>query len=200
MGVSARPGSPDGKRIVPLSAHGVTMISIGLMTNPEDALIWRGPMLMGALTQLLTLTEWGRLDLLLVDLPPGTGDVQLTLAQKTRMTGAIVVSTPQDVALIDARRAIAMFEKVNVPVLGLIENMSVWHCPNCGHESHPFGHGGARAEAERRGLPFLGELPLDLATRVGSDEGRPIVLSEPDGAPARAFRALARRMIEGGMA
>ncbi len=200
LGVSARPSSPDGKIIVPLTAHGVRMISIGLMTRPEDALIWRGPMLMGALTQLLTQVDWGPLDILLVDLPPGTGDVQLSLTQKAKLSGAIVVSTPQDVALIDARRALTMFQKVGVPVLGLIENMSSYVCPNCGHEAHLFGHGGARDEAARQGLPFLGEIPLDLATRIASDAGRPVVLAEPDGLPAQAFRALARRMIDGGVA
>jgi ATP-binding protein involved in chromosome partitioning len=200
LGIDRRPGSPDGKRITPVVAHGVTVMSIGMMTRPEDALVWRGPMLMGALTQLLTQVDWGPLDILIVDLPPGTGDVQLSLTQKARLSGAIVVSTPQDVALIDARRAITMLEKVKVPVLGLIENMALWVCPNCGHEDHPFGHGGARAEAERRGLPFLGELPLDLATRVASDRGAPVVLTHPEGAPARAFRALAERMIAGGMA
>ncbi|HEU0222279.1 MAG TPA: Mrp/NBP35 family ATP-binding protein [Paracoccaceae bacterium] len=200
LGLSARPASPDGKRITPLTAHGVTTISIGLMTRPEDALVWRGPMLIGALTQLLTQTDWGRLDVLLVDLPPGTGDVQLSLAQKAKVTGAIIVSTPQDVALLDVRRAITMFEKVNVPVLGLIENMSSYVCPNCGHEAHLFGHGGARAEAGRRGIPFLGEIPLDLATRIASDQGLPVVLAEPEGGPAAAFRELAARMIAGGMA
>ena len=161
MGVSERPKSPDGKTILPLTAHGVTMMSIGLMLKEGEAVIWRGPMLQGALQQLMGQVAWGELDVLIVDLPPGTGDVQLTLSQKFLVTGAIVVSTPQDVALIDARKAIDMFDKTRVPVLGIVENMSTYVCPNCGHEEHIFGHGGARAEAERLGLPFLGEIPLD---------------------------------------
>ncbi|WP_118135815.1 Mrp/NBP35 family ATP-binding protein [Oceanicella sp. SM1341] len=200
LGEHARPASPDGQRITPKEAHGVRFMSIGLMTRPEDALIWRGPMLMGALQQLLGQVEWGRLDILLVDLPPGTGDVQLSLTQKAKLSGAIVVSTPQDVALIDARRAMDMFRKVDVPVLGMIENMSMYVCPVCGDEAHIFGHGGTREEAARQNVPFLGEIPLDLATRLASDAGRPVVLEAPDGAPARAFRTLAERMIAGGMA
>ena len=149
MGVSERPKSPDGKTILPLTAHGVTMMSIGLMLKEGEAVIWRGPMLMGALQQLMGQVAWGELDVLIVDLPPGTGDVQLTLSQKYLVTGAIVVSTPQDVALLDARKAIDMFAKTRVPVLGIVENMSTYVCPNCGHEAHIFGHGGARAEAER---------------------------------------------------
>ncbi|HVG46750.1 MAG TPA: Mrp/NBP35 family ATP-binding protein, partial [Rubellimicrobium sp.] len=166
MGVSKRPASPDGKTIMPLHAHGVTMMSIGLMVDPDKAIVWRGPMLMGALQQLLTQVDWGGLDVLIVDLPPGTGDVQLTLCQRTHLTGAIVVSTPQDVALIDARKAIDMFRTLKTPVLGLIENMSTFVCPNCGHESHVFGHGGVEEEARRDGLPFLGRLPIDLQTRI----------------------------------
>jgi ATP-binding protein involved in chromosome partitioning len=198
MGVSKRPASPDGKTIVPLVAHGVTMISIGLMLKEDEAVIWRGPMLMGALQQLLTQVEWGRLDVLLVDLPPGTGDVQLTLCQRTQVTGALVVSTPQDVALIDARKAIDMFRRLNAPVLGLIENMATFTCPNCGHESHPFGHGGVAAEAARLDLPFLGELPLTLATRIAGDAGTPVAAGT--GPEAEAFARLAGRLVAGGMA
>ncbi len=197
MGVSRRPGSPDGKTIEPLHAHGVTLMSIGLMVDPAKAIVWRGPMLMGALQQLLTQVAWGRLDVLIVDLPPGTGDVQLTLCQRTHLTGAIVVSTPQDVALIDARKAIDMFRTLKTPVLGLIENMSTFVCPNCGHEEHLFGHGGVEAEARAEGIPFLGALPIDLATRISGDEGVPVAAGE--GAMADAFRALARRLIAGGM-
>ncbi|MDB9697756.1 Mrp/NBP35 family ATP-binding protein, partial [Amylibacter sp.] len=144
MGVSKRPASPDGKTIIPLKAHGVTMMSLGLMLKEDEAVIWRGPMLMGALQQMLNQVEWGQLDVLLIDLPPGTGDVQLTLSQKTEVSGAIIVSTPQDVALLDARKAINMFERMEVPIIGMIENMSSYHCPNCGHEAHIFGHGGAQ--------------------------------------------------------
>ena len=189
MGVSERPKSPDGKTILPLDAHGVTLMSIGLMLKEGEAVIWRGPMLQGALQQLLGQVDWGELDVLIVDLPPGTGDVQLTLSQKYAITGAIIVSTPQDVALLDARKALDMFVKTRVPVLGIIENMSSYICPNCGHEAHIFGHGGARAEAERLGLPFLGEIPLDLAIRLAGDGGTPVVAAEPDGPEARAFRA-----------
>ncbi len=198
MGVSARPASPDGKTIEPLRAHGVTMMSIGLMLKEDEAVIWRGPMLMGALQQLLTQVAWGKLDVLIIDLPPGTGDVQLTLCQRTRLTGAIVVSTPQDVALLDARKALDMFRKLNTPVLGLIENMSTYVCPNCGHEAHLFGHGGVAAEAARLDLPFLGELPLALEVRMAGDAGTPIAAG--DGPAAEAYARLAARLVAGGMA
>ncbi len=199
MGVSERPKSPDGKTILPLHAHGVTLMSIGLMLKPGEAVVWRGPMLMGALQQMMGQVAWGELDALIVDLPPGTGDVQLTLAQRYPIAGAIVVSTPQDVALLDARKAIDMFDKTRVPVIGIVENMSAYVCPNCGHEAHIFGHGGARAEAERLDLPFLGEIPLDLAIRISGDEGAPVVASRPASPEARAFRAVARRLIGGGV-
>jgi ATP-binding protein involved in chromosome partitioning len=198
MGVNQRPGSPDGKTIIPLKAHGVTMMSIGLMVEPDKAVVWRGPMLMGALQQMLGQVQWGELDVLIVDLPPGTGDVQLTLCQKTELTGAIVVSTPQDVALIDARKALDMFKSLNTPVLGLIENMSTFHCPNCGHESHIFGHGGVAAEAAKIGVPLLGTLPIDLDTRLAGDNGIPIAAG--DSAMADAYRQLARRLIDGDIA
>lgn len=198
MGVSGRPASPDGKRIIPLHAHGVTIMSIGLMVDPEKAVVWRGPMLMGALQQMLGQVEWGKLDVLIVDLPPGTGDVQLTLCQKAQITGAVVVSTPQDVALLDARKAIDMFNALNTPVLGLIENMSTFHCPNCGHEAQIFGHGGVAAEAERIRVPFLGDLPIDLDTRLAGDAGTPIAAGT--GAMADAYHQLARRFINGGLA
>ena len=198
MGVSGRPASPDGKTILPLHAHGVTVMSIGLMLKEDEAVVWRGPMLMGALQQLLGQVAWGELDVLIVDLPPGTGDVQLTLCQRTHLTGAIVVSTPQDVALLDARRAIDMFGKLKTPVLGLIENMSAYVCPNCGHEEHLFGHGGVRTEAERLGVPFLGEIPLSIDVRLGGDAGRPVALGE--GPVAEAYARLAERLVAGGMA
>jgi ATP-binding protein involved in chromosome partitioning len=198
MGVNKRPSSPDGKTIIPLHAHGVTCMSIGFMLPEEKAVVWRGPMLMGALQQMLTQVEWGELDVLLVDLPPGTGDVAMTLCQRAEVTGAIVVSTPQDVALLDARKAINMFELLKTPVLGLIENMASYVCPKCGHEAHIFGEGGVRAEAERLDLPFLGALPISLETRIAGDAGVPIAAGE--GPMADAYGALAKRFIAGGMA
>ena len=198
LGVTKRAASPDGKTIEPVVAHGVTMMSIGLMLDPDKAVVWRGPMLMGALQQMLGQVAWGRLDVLIVDLPPGTGDVQLTLCQRTQVTGAIVVSTPQDVALLDARKALNMFDTLKTPVLGLIENMSTYVCPNCGHEEHLFGHGGVAAEAAKLGLPFLGELPLSLDVRLGGDAGRPVALE--DGPAGQAYARMAHRLIEGGMA
>ncbi len=191
LGVSGRPSSPDGTTILPLRNHGVTLMSLGLMTPEDEAIIWRGPMLIGALTQMLTQVAWGKLDVLLVDLPPGTGDVQMTLAQKTEVSGAIVVSTPQDIALIDARKGIDMFKRMEVPILGLVENMSAFVCDGCGKVHHPFGHGGARAEATKLGVPFLGEIPLDLAVREAGDSGAPIVVQNPDGPESQAFWALA---------
>jgi len=200
LGVSGRPASPDGKTILPLRNHGVTMMSIGLMVNEGQAVVWRGPMLMGALQQMLMQVQWGALDVLLVDLPPGTGDVQLTLSQKAAVDGAIVVSTPQDVALLDARKGIDMFTQLKVPVLGLIENMSTHICSNCGHEEHIFGHGGVRAEAEKLGVPLLAEIPLHLDIRLASDGGAPIVVTRPESAQAQAFRQVARDLVARGLA
>jgi len=187
LGVSGRPSSPDGKTILPLRNHGVTVMSLGLMTAEDEALVWRGPMLMGALQQMLGQVQWGRLDVLLVDLPPGTGDVQMTLCQKTEVAGAIIVSTPQDIALIDARKGIDMFRKMGVPIIGLIENMSAFVCDGCGKVHHPFGHGGAKAEAGKLGVPFLGEIPLDLAIRLAGDGGAPIVAAKPESPQAQGF-------------
>ncbi|MGL4321748.1 MAG: Mrp/NBP35 family ATP-binding protein [Paracoccaceae bacterium] len=198
MGVNRRPASPDGKIIEPLRAHGVTMMSIGMMLKEDEAVVWRGPMIMGALQQLLTQVAWGDLDVLIIDLPPGTGDIQLTLCQRTQLTGAIVVSTPQDVALLDARKALDMFQKLKTPVLGLIENMSTYICPNCGHEAHLFGHGGVRAEAAKLDLPFLGELPLSIDVRLAGDAGTPIAAGESPA--AQAYAQLAARLVAGGMA
>ncbi len=197
MGVMKRPSSPDGKKIIPLHSHGVTLMSIGFMVAPEKAVVWRGPMLMGALQQMLGQVEWGELDVLLIDLPPGTGDVQLTLCQRTQVTGAIIVSTPQDVALLDARKAIDMFGTLKTPVLGLIENMSTYVCPKCGHEEHLFGHGGVREEAARLDVPFLGEIPLSLDVRMAGDAGSPVALG--DGPVSDAYRQLAERLVGGGM-
>ncbi|WP_192963815.1 Mrp/NBP35 family ATP-binding protein [Phycobacter azelaicus] len=198
MGVTGSPSSPDGQRITPLQAHGVTLMSIGLMVDDAKAVIWRGPMLMGALQQMLGQVDWGELDVLIVDLPPGTGDVQLTLCTKAELTGAIVVSTPQDVALIDARKALNMFEQLKVPVLGLVENMSFFTCPDCGGEHHIFGHGGTAAEAKRLDLPLLGMLPIDLETRLAADGGTPIAAG--DGAMAEAYGRIAAGLVQGGMA
>ena len=198
MGLSKRPASPDGKTIIPLQAHGVTFMSIGLMLKEDEAVVWRGPMLMGALQQMLGQVAWGDLDVLIVDLPPGTGDVQLTLCQKSHVTGALIVSTPQDVALLDARRAIDMFGKLKTPILGLIENMSTYICPDCGHEAHIFGHGGVAAEAEKLGVPFLGEIPLSLDIRLAGDAGTPIAAGE--GPVSEAYARLAQRLVGGGMA
>jgi len=198
MGVNARPVSADGQSMAPLVAHGVKLMSIGLMLDPDKAVVWRGPMLMGALQQMMSQVTWGTLDVLIVDLPPGTGDVQLTLCQRARPDGAIVVSTPQDVALLDARKAIDMFQTLETPIHGLVENMSVFHCPDCGHEAHIFGHGGVRDEASRIGLPLLAALPIDLETRLAGDAGVPVACG--DGVMAEAYGALAQRLVDDGVA
>ena len=200
LGVSGRPASPDGKIILPMRNHGVTMMSIGLMTNEDQAVVWRGPMLMGALQQMMMQVQWGALDVLLVDLPPGTGDVQMTLAQKAEVDGAIIVSTPQDVALLDARKGIDMFTQLHVPILGMIENMSTHICSNCGHEEHVFGHGGVAAEAAKLNVPLLAEIPLDLQIRLASDGGAPITVSQPDSPQARAFQDVAVALVAKGVA
>jgi ATP-binding protein involved in chromosome partitioning len=197
MGTSERPKSDDGKIMRPVMAHGVKLVSIGLFVDPDQAVVWRGPLITGTIQQFLFSVEWGELDELIIDLPPGTGDVQITLAQKVLMSGALVVSTPQDVALIDAHKAIDMFQKVRIPVLGLIENMSMYVCPNCGHEDHIFGEGGVKAESERTGIPLLGEIPLARDVRTAGDAGTPIALG--DGPVAEAYTRLARQLIEGGI-
>ncbi|SPJ25153.1 Mrp/NBP35 family ATP-binding protein [Palleronia abyssalis] len=200
LGVSGRPASPDGKTILPMRNHGVTMMSIGLMVGEGQAVVWRGPMLMGALQQMLMQVQWGGLDVLIVDLPPGTGDVTLTLAQKAEVDGAIIVSTPQDVALLDARKGIDMFAQLKTPILGMIENMSTHICTNCGYEEHIFGHGGVAAEAKKLGVPLLGEIPLHLDIRTAADGGAPIVVSKPESKQAQAFRDIAKGMIARGEA
>ena len=172
-------------------------MSIGFLIEEETPMIWRGPMVMSALTQMLREFEWGALDVMVVDMPPGTGDAQLTMAQQVPLKGAVIVSTPQDLALIDARRGIAMFRRVNVPVLGIVENMSYFLCPHCGGRSDIFGHGGARAEAERLGVPFLGEVPLDIEIREKSDSGQPVVATSPDGPHAQIYRDIAARVRDG---
>jgi len=193
LGVSRKP-EVVGSIMQPIEAFGLRCMSIGFLVPEDQAMVWRGPMIMGALTQMLGQTNWGELDVMVVDLPPGTGDAQLTLSQKVTLAGAVIVSTPQDIALIDARRGVAMFEKVGVRVLGVVENMSYFACPHCGEVSTPFGHGGARAEAEKLGVPFLGEVPLLLDVRESGDAGTPIVLSAPDSAGAQALRAVAARV------
>ncbi|MCP5086840.1 MAG: iron-sulfur cluster carrier protein ApbC [Rhodobacteraceae bacterium] len=196
MGVSGRPSSPDGKTILPLRNHGVTLMSIGLMTREDEAVVWRGPMLMGALQQMLGQVQWGALDVLLVDLPPGTGDVQMTLAQKVQMDGVIIVSTPQDIALIDARKGIDMFRKMGVPIMGMIENMSMHVCSQCGHEEPVFGHGGVAVEAQKLNVPLLAEIPLHLDVRTAADGGAPVVISKPDSKHAQVFRDLAQGLMQ----
>ncbi|MCV0424582.1 MAG: Mrp/NBP35 family ATP-binding protein [Roseibium sp.] len=200
LGISGRPTSPDGQMILPLRNHGVTMISIGLMTSGDQAVVWRGPMLMGALQQMMSQVQWGALDVLIVDLPPGTGDVQMTLCQKFIVDGAIIVSTPQDVALLDARKGIDMFQQMNVPLLGMIENMSTHICSNCGHEEHVFGHGGVAAEAENLGVPLLAEVPLHLNIRLAGDGGTPIAVKSPEAPEADVFRQLAKALVAEGQA
>jgi ATP-binding protein involved in chromosome partitioning len=195
LGVSRKP-EVRNERMIPLEAWGLKCMSIGFLVEEETPMIWRGPMVMGALEQMMGQVEWGALDLLVVDMPPGTGDAQLTMAQRVALTGAVIVSTPQDIALIDARRGVRMFERVRVPVLGLIENMSYFCCPNCGHRSELFGHGGARLEAQRLGTEFLGEVPLLLDIRTASDAGTPIVAKAPDSPAAQSFAGLARRVWE----
>ncbi len=196
LGLSAKPEVRDGS-MVPLRAWGLEAMSVGFLVSPDTAMIWRGPMVMGALEQMMGQVLWGALDVLVVDMPPGTGDAQLTMAQRVSLSGAVIVSTPQDIALIDARRGVRMFEKTMVPVLGLVENMSTFSCPNCGHVTELFGHGGARREAEALGIPFLGEVPLLLDIRVTGDAGTPITAAAPDSAAAGAFRAIAARVWDG---
>jgi ATP-binding protein involved in chromosome partitioning len=194
MGISGRPSSPDGRRLLPMVNYDVKVMSMGFMVPEDTPMIWRGPMVMSAINQMLRDVEWGDLDILVVDLPPGTGDAQLTMAQQVPLSGAVIVSTPQDIALIDARKGLNMFRKVDVPVLGIIENMSYFLCPHCGEQSDIFSHGGARREAEKLGVDFLGELPLDMAIRETSDGGHPIVIAAPDSGPAKTYRAIAEQV------
>ena len=197
LGLSGRPDSPDGKSIEPMRAHGIEAMSIGLLVDQDTPMIWRGPMATSALTQLLGETLWGGeegLDYLIVDLPPGTGDIQLTLAQKIPVAGAVIVTTPQDIATLDARKSLKMFEKVQVPVLGLIENMAVHTCRECGHVEHLFGQGGAERMAAQYGVPLLGSLPLDIGIREQGDAGQPVVVAQPDSPAARAYREAARNL------
>ena len=195
LGLSGRPDSPDGKTIEPMRAHGIEAMSIGLLVDQDAPMIWRGPMATSALTQLLTDTRWGDLDVLVVDLPPGTGDIQLTMAQKIPVAGAVIVTTPQDIATRDARKALKMFEKLDIAVLGLVENMAVHVCSNCGHAEHIFGEGGAGRMSEQYGVPVLGSLPLQVAIREQGDAGTPIVAAQADYEMAQAYRDVARAML-----
>ena len=194
LGLSGRPDSPDNKSIEPMRAFGVEAMSIGLLVDQDTPMIWRGPMATSALMQLFNDTLWGDLDYLLIDLPPGTGDIQLTLAQKIPVAGAVIVTTPQDIATLDAKKALKMFEKVEVPVLGIVENMAVHTCSNCGHVEHLFGWGGGERMAAQYGVPLLGSLPLDIAIREQGDAGQPVVVAAPDSAVAQAYRQTARVM------
>ena len=193
--IKEKPETIGGKRLKPIERYGLSVMSIGFLIDEDTPMIWRGPMVMSAITQMLREVEWGKLDLLVVDMPPGTGDAQLTMAQQVPLKGAVIVSTPQDLALIDARRGVAMFRRVNVPVLGVVENMSYFLCPECGTRSDIFGHGGARHEAERQGVAFLGEVPLHMTIREKSDAGLPVVATEPDGPHAKIYREIAEKVL-----
>lgn len=197
FGITGKPRLVQGRTLAPMEAYGLKIMSIGFLIDEETPMIWRGPMVISAITQMLREVAWGELDVLVVDMPPGTGDAQLTMAQQTPLAGAVIVSTPQDLALLDARRGVAMFRKVEVPILGIVENMSYFICPECGHRSDIFAHGGARHEAERLGVPFLGEVPLAMPIRETSDGGRPIVASDPDSPHAKAYLMIARQVQAG---
>jgi ATP-binding protein involved in chromosome partitioning len=195
LGITTKPES-DGHKLQPIEKFGIKTMSIGFLVAEDSPMIWRGPMVQSALTQMMNDVAWAPLDVLVVDMPPGTGDAQLTIAQRVPLKGAVIVSTPQDIALIDARKGIAMFEKTHVPILGVVENMSTFVCANCGHETHIFGHGGARAEAEKLKVPFLGEIPLVPLIRETSDAGRPVVAMQPQGPEAESFLAIARQVAQ----
>jgi ATP-binding protein involved in chromosome partitioning len=196
MGVSGQPQSSDGETLDPLENYGVKIMSMGFLVEDDDPIIWRGPMVQSALIQMIRDLNWGELDALVVDMPPGTGDIQLTMAQQVPLTGAVIVSTPQDIALADARKGLNMFRKVDVPVFGIIENMSYFMCPHCNERSEIFSHGGAKQEAEQLGIDFLGDIPLDIIIRETSDDGRPIVFSQPNSAHSKAYTAIAEKVWE----
>jgi ATP-binding protein involved in chromosome partitioning len=197
LGIDRRPDSADGKTMTPLENHGVQVMSIGFLVDQDQAMIWRGPMATQALEQLLRQTNWKDLDYLVVDMPPGTGDIQLTLSQRVPMTGAVIVTTPQDIALLDAKKGIKMFEKVGVPILGIVENMAVHVCSNCGHVEHIFGADGGKTMAAQYGMPYLGALPLDIHIRLQADSGKPTVVADPDGEVAGIYKAIARTVAIG---
>ena len=194
LGIAGRPESRDGKTLEPLEAYGVQAMSIGFLIDADTPMVWRGPMVTQALEQLLKDTNWREVDFLIVDLPPGTGDIQLTLSQKVPVTGAVIVTTPQDIALIDARKGLKMFEKVGVPIVGIVENMSIHVCSNCGHAEHIFGEGGAEKMCREYSVPFLGALPLDIRIREQADSGRPTVVADPDGPTAQIYKEIARKV------
>ncbi|MFL4992087.1 MAG: Mrp/NBP35 family ATP-binding protein, partial [Microvirga sp.] len=194
LGIHGKPRLLENRVLEPMEAYGLKVMSIGFLVEEEAAMIWRGPMVMSAITQMLREVAWGDLDVLVVDMPPGTGDAQLTMAQATPLAGAVIVSTPQDLALIDARRGVSMFKRVEIPILGIVENMATFICPHCGQSSHIFGHGGAREEAKRLEVPFLGEVPLDMTIRELSDAGRPVVVADPEGPHARIYKDMAQQV------
>ncbi|MGH7090245.1 MAG: iron-sulfur cluster carrier protein ApbC, partial [Stellaceae bacterium] len=194
LGIRGKPRMGQGQRLEPMENYGLKCMSMGFLVPEDTPMIWRGPMVMSALQQMLREVEWGTLDVMVVDMPPGTGDAQLTMAQQVPLAGAIIVSTPQDIALLDARKGLNMFRKVEVPVLGIIENMSYFRCPHCGERSDIFSHGGARLEAQRLGVPFLGEMPLDISIRETSDSGHPIVVADPEGEHAKVYRTIAKEV------
>lgn len=196
MGISGKPEKADERLLKPMEGHGLKVMSMGFLVEEETPMIWRGPMVISALTQMLREVQWGELDVLVVDMPPGTGDAQLTMAQQVPLAGAVIVSTPQDLALIDARKGLNMFKRVDVPLLGIVENMSFFVCPDCGSQHDIFGHGGARAEAERIGVPFLGAIPLAMTIREKSDAGNPVMVSEPEGPHALAYQSIAAKVLE----
>lgn len=195
LGVSGRPAAAGGDMVKPLENYGVKLMSMGLLVPDDTAMIWRGPMVQSALTQMLDAVAWGVLDVIIIDLPPGTGDIQISLAQQVKLAGAVIVSTPQDIALLDVVKALTMFEKADVPVLGMIENMASWQCPDCGRTDHIFGDGGAAREAGKRGIELLGQIPLSLAVRSGSDAGTPIVVAEPQSPQAKTYRDIAKKLM-----
>ena len=196
LGVSGRPAAAGGDMVRPLENYGVQLMSMGLLVPDDTAMIWRGPMVQSALTQMLDSVAWGTLDVIVIDLPPGTGDIQISLAQQVNLAGAVVVSTPQDIALLDVVKAITMFDKAQVPVLGMIQNMAYWSCPDCGRTDHIFGNDGVAGEASRRGIEMLGEIPLSLEVRTGGDSGTPVVVASPRSAQAKTYRQIARRLME----
>ena len=195
LGVSGRPAAAGGDMVKPLENYGVKLMSMGLLVPDDTAMIWRGPMVQSALTQMLDAVAWGVLDVIIIDLPPGTGDIQISLAQQVKLAGAVIVSTPQDIALLDVIKALTMFEKADVPVLGMIENMASWQCPDCGRTDHIFGDGGAAREAGKRGIELLGQIPLSLAVRSGSDAGTPIVVAEPQSPQSKIYRDIAKKLM-----
>ena len=196
LGVSGRPASVGGDMVAPLQNFGISLMSMGLLVPDDTAMIWRGPMVQSALTQMLNSVAWGDLDVIVIDLPPGTGDIQISLAQQVNLAGAVIVSTPQDIALLDVVKALTMFQKANVPVLGMIENMSYWSCPDCGRVDHIFGEGGVKAEAKKRNIDLLGEIPISVDVRKSSDAGIPIIISEPESIQSQNYRLIAKSIIK----